>query len=90
MKKHLKLKIIGRVQGVAFRASTQRIAYENDIKGFVKNMDDGSVYAEFEGDDFQLKRIVDWCWKGPDMAEVNNVFIEEGPLQGFSSFRIQH
>lgn len=88
MKKHLKLKITGKVQGVWYRASLQREAQKLGILGFVKNQSDGSVYAEFEGTELILKQIVDWCWSGSELSKVQNVFVEEGPLLGYSSFEI--
>ncbi len=89
MKKHLKVKITGKVQGVWYRSSLQKEAQELSITGFVRNEEEGSVYAELEGDELLLKRLVDWCWKGPQMANVQQVFVEEGPLSDFSSFEIQ-
>lgn len=90
MKKHLKLKITGKVQGVWYRVSTQKMAQQHNISGFVKNMEDGSVYAELEGDPLDLKLLVDWCWKGPEHAKVHQVFVQEGVLANFSSFEIQN
>lgn len=88
MKKHLKLKITGKVQGVWYRASMQKEARQLGICGLVKNESDGSVYAEVEGDHLLLKRLADWCWKGPELAKVSSVIIEEGPLEGYESFEV--
>lgn len=89
MKKHLKLKITGRVQGVWYRGSMQKEAQKLGVHGKVRNEPDGSVYAEVEGDHLLLKRLVDWCWKGPDMAKVTNVIVEEGPISGYSTFEVE-
>lgn len=88
MKKHLKLKITGKVQGVWYRASLQKEAQKLAVTGFVKNVPDGSVYAEVEGDHLLLKQLVDWCWRGPELARVSHVFVEEGSIRGFSSFEV--
>ncbi len=88
MKKHLKLKITGKVQGVWYRASMQKEAKQLDVSGYVKNESDGSVFAEVEGDHLMLKRLVDWCWKGSDLAKVSNVFVEEGEIEGYESFEV--
>ncbi len=88
MRKHLKLVITGRVQGVWYRGSTQRKARELGISGFVRNQPDGSVYAEAEGAETQLQALVDWCWQGPELARVENVGVEEGELKGFQGFEI--
>lgn len=40
----------GRVQGVGFRYSVLQVAKEYDVSGFVKNLTDGRVLLEVEGD----------------------------------------
>ena len=89
MKKHLSLRISGTVQGVFFRASTKKKADEFNIKGLVRNDDDGSVYVEAEGEDKDVASFVEWCHIGPPTASVNNVQISEAPLKGFGSFIIE-
>lgn len=88
MKKHLKLKITGKVQGVWYRASMQKEAQGLGVSGIVRNDPDGSVYAEVEGDHLLLKRLADWCWRGPDRAKVTNVIVEEGAIEGYESFEV--
>lgn len=89
MKKHFKIKITGRVQGVWYRASTERKAKELGLCGFVKNEPDGSVYAEAEGTDEQLKKFITWCKSGPPLAKVNSVDIESGQIVGFPDFEVR-
>jgi acylphosphatase len=48
--KHWNIKVTGKVQGVFFRASTKAVADQLGVKGFVKNLSDGSVYIEAAGD----------------------------------------
>jgi acylphosphatase len=48
----------GRVQGVGFRYTCQRIAAECAITGFVRNLPDGSVQLVAEGDDEELDRFL--------------------------------
>ncbi len=88
MVKHFKIKLTGRVQGVWFRGSMQKKAREFGLFGFVKNKPDGTVYAEIEGEEVVLHELINWCRKGPELAIVRNVEIEEGELVGFNSFDI--
>lgn len=60
----------GRVQGVSFRANTRRNARLFGVRGWVKNCDDGSVEAVFEGEKVAVNNIVDWCKQGPSGAYV--------------------
>ena len=89
MKKHFKIKITGRVQGVWYRASTERKAKELGLCGFVKNEPDGSVYAEAEGTDEQLKKLINWCKSGPPLAKVDSVNIEQGEVLDFTDFEVK-
>ena len=68
--------ISGKVQGVFFRASTQKKALELGLTGWVKNCSDGSVSALFQGEKRQVSTIIAWCQEGPEFAEVASVKIE--------------
>lgn len=87
MEKHLNIKIIGQVQGVFFRTSTKEEADKLNIKGFVRNEPDNTVYIEAEGEKESLDKFIKWCKNGPDGAEVEEVETTEGPLKNFSDFR---
>ncbi len=88
MKKHYKITVRGKVQGVGFRFSCMEVAYKFDIKGFVRNRSDHSVYIEAEGEEKNLDAFREWCAKGPVWARVRQVEEEEGELQNFESFEI--
>lgn len=88
MVKHLNIRIFGRVQGVLFRASTQREAQKFGINGFIRNETDGSVYVEAQGEDADLEKFVKWCQHGPVMAKVVRIETEETPLKQFSEFKV--
>ncbi|MCP3930373.1 MAG: acylphosphatase [Bacteroidetes bacterium] len=88
MQKHYNITIRGKVQGVWYRATTQRKAQELELKGFVRNQADGNVYAEAEGDEANLLNLVEWCKSGPPLARVDEVIVEESELKGFNIFRI--
>lgn len=89
MKKHLNIKITGKVQGVWYRGSTKRKAESLGLVGFVRNESDGSVYAEVEGNENDLKAFVKWCKEGPPLAKVISVEIEESGLKNFTEFVVQ-
>lgn len=63
----------GRVQGVSFRASMRHNAQLFGVKGWVKNGDDGSVEAVFEGKKAAVDNIVSWCRQGPSGALVQRL-----------------
>lgn len=81
----------GLVQGVAFRHHTTRAAAQHQVTGWVKNLSDGSVQACFEGEEEQVRAMVQWCRSGPDLARVEELIEEPGEYTGeFSGFTTRH
>ena len=60
-----------------------------ELKGFVKNETEGSVYIEIEGEDSKVKAFVAWCEKGPACSRVAELKISEIPFVGFENFVIK-
>ena len=69
--------VTGRVQGVAFRASTVDKAREHGLTGWVRNLADGSVELEAQGDELRVAALLSWCAHGPPAARVADVFVEQ-------------
>lgn len=86
--KHLNITVSGKVQGVFFRAFTQKEAQRLQLNGFVRNQSNGDVYIEAEGDEHTLNELIDWCRKGSPNALVKEVKASEGELKKFTEFRI--
>ena len=88
MNKRIKIRVYGRVQGVSFRFEARTMARYLQVKGFVKNKYDGSVYIEAEAGERALADFVNWCRKGPDFARVERVETEEMPVKYDKMFDI--
>ncbi|MGD2186634.1 MAG: acylphosphatase [Desulfobacterales bacterium] len=81
--------ISGRVQGVFFRAETQRAAERFGVFGWVRNRPDGTVEAVFEGEQQAVDAVLGWCKQGPNLAVVKNVEVNWQDYTGeFKSFDI--
>ncbi|HBG04531.1 MAG: acylphosphatase [Geobacteraceae bacterium GWC2_58_44] len=81
----------GRVQGVAFRHHTARTAAQHQVTGWVTNLADGSVQACLEGDEEQVRAMVQWCRRGPDLARVDELIEQPGEYTGeFAGFGIRY
>ncbi len=80
--------ISGFVQGIGFRQFIKSKANDLNIKGWVKNLPDGKVEAVFAGERSNIEKMVELCRKGPFLAEVKNVEVEELPDQEFEAFDI--
>lgn len=85
--KRVSMQVYGKVQGVFFRASTQKKARELGLTGFVQNEPDGTVYLEAEGDPETIKQLEAWAHHGPERARVEKVEVKElDGLVGFKKF----
>ena len=89
MKKCAQISVQGRVQNVGFRYNAQVVANEYNIMGYVKNMRDGSVFIEAEGEESDLEKFINWCKKGPEWSRVENVDVSYVPLNNYSAFNIR-
>ena len=77
MARRIRAHVTGHVQGVSYRASAAAHARKLGLVGWVRNLPDGSVELEAEGDDAKLAELVAWCEHGPPAARVTRVRIEE-------------
>lgn len=82
--------IFGRVQGVNFRAATQRHAQSLNVHGYIRNLPDGRVEAVFEGDEASVQQAIDWCHSGPPVADVDHVEVDwQAPTGEFNGFSVR-
>jgi acylphosphatase len=80
----------GEVQGVFFRDSTQKEAESRGVSGWVRNRDDGSVEAVFEGPVDAVEAMVEWCRSGPSRADVEDMHVSvEEDSDGLEGFRVR-
>jgi acylphosphatase len=63
----------GRVQGVAYRASTAHRARELGIAGYARNLPDGRVEVLVIGEASVVNAFVEWLWTGSSAAKVTSV-----------------
>jgi len=82
------IRVTGKVQGVFYRKYTLQKARELGLNGFVRNVEDGSVYIEAEGKAEQLDQLVEWCKEGSPSAEVDKVDYRPEVLKNHGPFQI--
>ncbi len=91
MEKRLAIKVVGRVQGVWFRARTREEAEKLQLSGFVWNNPDGSVGIVAEGEEELLRKLLSWCRRGPSMARVSDLSFDWQEYRGaFDGFNINY
>jgi acylphosphatase len=81
--------VSGRVQGVAFRASTRAEARRRGVAGWVRNRADGSVEAVFEGAAAEVDALVAWCRAGPRLARVDGIVVAEEAPEDLAGFEVR-
>jgi acylphosphatase len=69
--------VTGRVQGVGYRASTVDEARAYGLTGWVRNLPDGAVELEAQGDEARVTALLAWCAQGPPAARVTGVAIDD-------------
>lgn len=72
--------VSGRVQGVGFRFFAERVANELGLRGYVKNLWNGSVEAYAIGDEAQLEEFRRRLAEGPRMGRVETVQESDEPV----------
>lgn len=89
MKKHFEITVYGKVQGVHYRVNTKEYADQLGIKGFVKNLANGSVYIEAEASWEIIEQLLEWCKKGSPRAVVEKVEQQESQLKNYVNFEVR-
>ncbi|MDP2628477.1 MAG: acylphosphatase [Nanoarchaeota archaeon] len=90
MKKTVRLYITGVVQGIFFRMFVKENAEKYNVKGFVRNLDNGKIEAFLEGDTNDVEKMIELCKKGPKHSQIKNVEIKNERFQGLKTFKILH
>ena len=84
-------RVYGLVQGVFFRATTREVASRLGLKGFVRNLPDGSVEVVAEGEREKLEELIKFLKRGPPAARVERVDVEwEDFKNEFKDFEIRY
>ena len=85
-----KFYIRGLVQGVGYRYFAQRSAARHQVRGYVRNLDDGRVEALAQGSQASVEAFRDDLTAGPtysSVVEIEEIVLE--PNRTYSTFRIE-
>ena len=72
MKRYLMI-FEGRVQGVGFRAFVQRLAIQYNCTGTIRNMANGMVEMQIQGEDSQIRIILSKIKEGDRFIRVDDI-----------------
>ena len=91
VQKRIHIFVTGRVQGVFFRQSTKVMAIKNNVKGWVRNLDDGRVEIIGEGEIQDIENLIQWCKTGPANSRVDEFELsEENVTDEFENFQVRY
>ncbi len=80
----------GLVQGVSYRYYTVQKATQHHVTGWVKNLPNGDVEGCFEGEEQDVRALIDWCRVGPSRAQVDRVIVDLRDFTGeFDGFHVR-
>ena len=84
--------VYGQVQGVGFRYFTQQEALRLGIRGYARNLDDGSVEVVACGEDEAVEKLLAWLKAGgPRSARIDKVLAEpHQPEKVWNDFSIRY
>ena len=82
--------ISGKVQSVGFRYSVKLKAESLDLKGYVKNQRDGSVFVAVQGETVVVDDFVNWCYQGPPAADVCGIEKITRGIEEFREFSVRY
>jgi acylphosphatase len=86
----VKIEVGGLVQGVVFRYFVQSTAKKYGLNGYVKNLYNGDVEIEVEGEDIILKQFVEEVKIGPRFAQVRSFFLDYLAYEGkYNNFEVR-
>jgi protein-L-isoaspartate(D-aspartate) O-methyltransferase len=88
--KAVQARVYGRVQGVYYRATARAEGARLGLRGWVKNVADGSVALHLQGEPAVVDAMLDWCSVGPPAARVQRVeVVDAAPDDGLRGFEVR-
>ena len=78
----LQARVHGQVQGVGYRFYVRRQAAALGVRGYVRNLPDGSVEVVAEGERPVLEQLLRALERGPTGAVVERVDVRWEPAEG--------
>jgi acylphosphatase len=90
MKTSVHIVVSGMVQGVGFRYFVYHHANQLGLTGWVRNLPNGDVEIEAEGNREFLESMITYARRGPRLAVVSNIeAVWKEPYSQFTSFEIR-
>jgi len=90
MKIHAEIIVQGFVQGIGYRYFTLRKARDYNLVGYVKNLMNGDVLCEVEGEEGLVNDFIKELRIGPTFSRVTNIVVEKSnTIVGYTTFEVR-
>jgi len=86
--KYASIVVHGKVQGVGYRRYVTSKARMCNIKGYAKNLEDGSVEIVAEGDELNVDTFISYLRTGTTMSEISHLDIAAKTTAEYSDFKM--
>lgn len=88
MKKSIRLFLTGAMQPMFFNEYIKKQADAHNVRGYLRNLEDGRVEIFLEGDMKSVEAVIPLCKTGPYNTQIRNVETRDERFQDFKDFRI--
>lgn len=83
------LRVRGKVQGVGYRRFLQKEAQRLQLRGWVRNLVDGSVQASVQGDETTVQALIAKAKEGPLFSHVESIDVKTAPAAALDGFDVR-
>ncbi|MDX1521145.1 MAG: acylphosphatase [Anaerolineae bacterium] len=80
----------GRLQGANFRLNAQSQAQSLGLVGFVRNLTDGRIEIEAQGDESSVEQMLNWVQEEPHSSQIRSImFRYDEPVNRYNDFTVR-
>ncbi|NMB66896.1 acylphosphatase [Candidatus Woesearchaeota archaeon] len=90
MKRAVILYLTGKFQVLVFNSYIKENAERNNLRGFLRNLEDGRIELFLEGDHRDIEKMIEICRKGTRQSKIEKIEQKDESFQYFKEFKILH
>lgn len=88
--KQARILIEGRLQGMQFRLQTQKQAQRLSLVGFIRNLSDGRIEIEVQGNEDNIEKLLKWCQEEPHSSQIRSIMYRlDEPAKHYTDFSVR-
>lgn len=88
--KQARILIEGRLHGMQFRLQTQKQAQALNLVGFIRNLSDGRIEIEVQGEEENIETLLQWCQQEPHSSQIRSILYRfDEPAKHYTDFSVR-